>query len=468
MLKKILVLVLSVMLLLPATVLGALGIPSSLEAPTDLTLELRHYDNGAPYFYMTFKIPQSILELERERPGDGGVVVETDQKIDNEPWHSENGDQMATGVVGTEPVYSINCDVEDEGGLLSIDIKAHTYTYRVRFSYWYYDENGDLHDASGQLDENVPVSAFSNVVSLGSGAIKINLDTERLSGASRIETAIAVAKEGWPNGANAVILTRDDNYPDALTGTPLSKKLDAPILFTNTQTLTPETAAEITRLKPGKVVILGGTGAVSAAIEDQLKQSYTAQRIGGADRYETAAKIAAELGFKGKAVIATGEDFHDALVAAPLAAYKGIPMLLTEKDGIPSSSLAALGTIAPTETIVVGKSDAVSDNVLAGLTNAQRFSGSDYYDTATVVAENFGADMSKIFFATGKDFPDALSGSALAAKNNSPIIFVNEPLTASVKAFLAKNKSATKGYRLLGGEGAIPAGVVNEIDQNYK
>lgn len=462
MFKKILVLILSmIMLLLPTTVLGAMEVPNTLEAPTELTIELKHYDNGVPYFFLTCKIPQSIQNLDSERPGDGYVDIQLDQKIDNGAWDSENGNQTDGGGIGTDPTCTIIRDVEDAGGLTTIDIQNHTYSYRVCFAYTYYDANGDLHEFG-------ITSAFSNVVSLGSGAIQINLNVGRLSGISRIETAVAVAKEGWPNGANAVILTRDDNYPDALSGTPLSKKLDAPILFTNRLTLTSETAAEITRLKPGKVVILGGTVAVSPEIEEQLRQSYAVQRIGGFDCYETAAKIAAELGYKGKVVIATGEDFHDALVAAPLAAYKGIPMLLTEKNGLPSSTTAALEMIAPTETIVVGKSDAVSDAVLAGLTNAQRFSGSDYYETATIAAEKFGADVSKIFFATGKDFPDALSGSALAAKYNNPIIFVNDPLAGSVKAFLGKNKSFTEGYRLLGGEVVIPAGVVNEINQIYK
>lgn len=289
-----------------------------------------------------------------------------------------------------------------------------------------------------------------------------------MSGETRIDTAIAVSKEGWTNNADTVILTRDDLYPDALTGTPLSKKLDAPILFTNRLTLSPVTATEISRLKPHKVIILGGTVAVSQEIENGLKQSYETQRIGGYDMFETAAKIAVELGYKGKVVIATGEDFHDALIAAPLAAYKGIPMLLTEKNKLPSFTKNALQLIAPTETIVVGSSDTVSDSVFSELTNAKRYSGSDFYQTGVVVAENFGADASRIFFATGRDFPDALTGSALAAKFNNPIIYVNDPLADSVKQYLTENKFITKEIRLLGGEAVIPITVLNSINQIYQ
>ena len=302
-------------------------------------------------------------------------------------------------------------------------------------------------------------SPYSNIITIDSQKF------ERLSGQTRIETAIAISKEGWPNAATTVLLTRDDNYPDALTGAPLSKKLDAPILFTNSKTLTPETGTEIARLKPSKVIILGGTGAVSQDIEDVLKQSYVIQRIGGIDRYETAEKIAKELGFTGKVAITTGEDFHSALIVSPLAAYKGIPILLTLPGELPSFTKEALQFVAPSETTVVGGTDEVSDAVIAVLPNVKRISGSDIYQTAVAVAKNLGADTSKIFFATGKDFPDALSGSALAAKFNSPILFVNEPLSDYVKQYLMENKTITKDLRLLGGEGVISENTRTAISQ---
>lgn len=141
---------------------------------------------------------------------------------------------------------------------------------------------------------------------------------------------------------------------------------------------------------------------------------------------------------------------------------------MTEKNSLPSFTKDALKLIAPTEIIVVGRSDTVSDTVLGELLNAKRYCGSDYYQTAVVVAEMFGADTSKIFFATGRDFPDALTGSALAAKFNNPIIFVNDPIADSVKQYLSKNKSITKSIRLLGGEAVIPPNVLNSINEIYQ
>lgn len=440
------------------------GVPSSLEAPSIQKIELKTDEDGRPHFEAQVYFPQSVLNLDSEAPGGGSVFWDYAVKVDDGAWSEFGGggyiDVYTGGEDGGTPVsagtVAIAFDPIDEGTLTSVDIKSHVYSYKLRFYYDYYE---------GWPDVQPVYSPESNVVTIGSGTYS---KTDRLSGASRVETAIAVAQEGWPSGAGTVILTREDNYPDALTGTPLSKKYDAPILFTNRLTLTPATAAEIARLGAKKVIILGGSGAVSEAIESKLKQNYTVQRIGGADRYDTAAKIAAELGYKGKAVITTGQDFHDALVVAPQAAYQGIPILLTQPDSLPAVIQAALQSIAPTETIVVGNPSAVSNNVLGRLTNARRISGSDIYETAVLVAKDFGANTERVFLATGKDFPDALSGSAIAAKFKSPILFVGDPLSSYVKQYLGDNKQNDTTIHLLGGTGAIPDTVRNAVEKIYE
>lgn len=419
--------------------------PKLLSTPYDLTVTQMETDEA--HFYggviLNFKIDNMPASVDDVNSAD--YWLDFEQKIGDGEWVESGYNPVDTFELNPPNNYFETYTWGD-------DYSSSVLSYRVRMM---------IYDTSTVS----AVSPWSNVATIG---MKASADNMRLSGETRIDTAIAVSKEGWPESSDTVILTRDDLYPDALTGTPLSKKLDAPILFTNRLSLTSSTATEINRLKPHKVIILGGTVAVSQEIENVLKQSYDTQRIGGYDMYETAAKIAAELGYKGKAVIATGEDFHDALLAAPLAAYKGIPMLLTEKNSLPSFTKDALQLIAPTETIVVGRSEAVSDSVLTELTNAKRYCGSDFYQTGVVVAENFGADASKIFFATGRDFPDALTGSALAAKYNNPIIYVNDPLADSVKQYLTTNKSQTKDIRLLGGEAVIPLSVLNSIKQIYQ
>ncbi|NLI94101.1 MAG: cell wall-binding repeat-containing protein [Peptococcaceae bacterium] len=157
----------------------------------------------------------------------------------------------------------------------------------------------------------------------------------RLGGSNRIETANMVSLERWNYGANAVVLARDDDFPDALTGAPLAKAVDAPILLTNKEKLTPETKSEIERLNPVVIYILGSTGAVSDQIEKELTVNYKVIRLGGNDRYETSANIAKyldwnKLNTKGQAIIAYGGNFPDALAVSSVAAFQKIPILVKQ------------------------------------------------------------------------------------------------------------------------------------------
>ena len=163
------------------------------------------------------------------------------------------------------------------------------------------------------------------------------LTPKRLAGSSRTLTAVEISKEGWPNGASAVILTRGDDFPDALSGSTLATAYNAPILLTDSKVLSSETNSEITRLNPTTVYILGGTGAVSAGIETSLKAKYNVIRLAGSSRYETAASIADYLKDSGKltttkAVIAYAQNFPDALAISFWAAHNGVPILLSETN----------------------------------------------------------------------------------------------------------------------------------------
>lgn len=208
----------------------------------------------------------------------------------------------------------------------------------------------------------------------------------RLAGDNRFETAVNIAKAGWNYGTRSVVLTRADDFPDALTGTPLAYMLDAPILLTHSQTLSPETKAAIEELQPTDIYILGSNGAVSEEIERQLSQSYGVKRLGGKDRYETSAQIAQFMWNEGfldteKAVIAYGGNFPDALAVSSLAAYKHIPILLTETYALPSSTQVTLQKLGVKETIIVGGTGVVSPNIENAVPNPTRYSGADRYMT---------------------------------------------------------------------------------------
>ncbi|MBZ4665964.1 cell wall-binding repeat-containing protein [Mahella sp.] len=164
----------------------------------------------------------------------------------------------------------------------------------------------------------------------------IDKPVKRICGNDKHETAVAVAKELKDLGVSTdgVIITRSDDYADALAAAAVKPAL--PILFagSHTDTLLPETTENaLVDLGVKDVVIVGDIGAVSEAIEEQIGNvvSYVF-RVGGDDRFKTAAQIAAAFvpddGYKG-VVLATGKDYPDALAGGPYAAKNGYALLLT-------------------------------------------------------------------------------------------------------------------------------------------
>ncbi|MFQ3545491.1 cell wall-binding repeat-containing protein [Halobacillus rhizosphaerae] len=283
---------------------------------------------------------------------------------------------------------------------------------------------------------------------------------KRLKGDNRIETAIEIAKDGWEDGADTVVLTRADEFPDALAGAPLAHKFNAPILLTNSKELSKGTEEAIQELGAQHVILLGGSKhALLPTIADRLTDlGITHERISGSNRYQTAQAIAEELGSKsGKAVVATGDKFPDALAAAPYAARNEIPILLTKPNQLPASTKEALKGVQ--NTLVTGGLNAVSEEVESQLPQPIRKNGTNRYETAKAIVDysikygNIKTD--KAYVATGEDFADALTGAALAAKEEAPLLLVKgKQLTTSTESVIKNN--VIHGFVLLGGTGPVP------------
>lgn len=287
----------------------------------------------------------------------------------------------------------------------------------------------------------------------------------RLGGENRIETATKVSKQGWPNGAPAAVLTREDDFADALAGTPLAYKLDIPILLTNKDHLTPKTMEELLRLKSKTVYILGLEGAVSREIEDALNHSgFEIIRLGGADRFGTAEEIARFIGVQKRVVIANGYSFADALSISPWAARKGVPILFTQQNLLPKSTLAILDGFSIQDVIVVGGEGVIGKEVSSQFKNASYYAGKDRYGTNAKIFSELGNDISSVFITTGLDFPDALTGSVLAAKSNSMILLLDDNFgNPEVLKFLESKKGRLIISHIIGGFGAVPESLIERV-----
>lgn len=259
------------------------------------------------------------------------------------------------------------------------------------------------------------------------------LAVSRLAGSGRIETAVAISRDRFPQdrSAQAAVLARADDYPDALAGGPLAAARSAPLLLTSRDGLSAATGAELTRvLAPGATVyLLGGGAALSDAVRADVEAlGFRVERFSGAGRYDTAAAISAELTAPGAAVVASGEGFADALSASSVAAREGYPILLTRGGTLSEPTRAYLEQAGVAQVFVVGGGGVVSDAVVAelratvGQGSVTRIAGADRYATAAAVAQRFFPDAAAIAVASGRQFPDALAGGPHAAQRDAPIL----------------------------------------------
>lgn len=294
------------------------------------------------------------------------------------------------------------------------------------------------------------------------------LSGDRLSGSDRYETAVSISKAGWPDSADIAIITTGEDFPDALAAAPLAKKYNAPILLTSPRTLTQKTDFELSRLGVKEVYIVGGTGAVSGNVENQLKtKGIICTRLSGKDRYETSVAVANAVGVSGNLVIATGENYPDALSIASWAASSGAPIILSGSKSIPNSVAAYLkdNDNNVSTTYVIGGDGVVSDKVMSKLKNAKRIGGKDRYATNLQVMNTFkdSFNFEKVYIATGDAFPDALSGSALAAQSNSAIILSGAGSQPATKSFIDSISGSLNSAYVLGGTGAVSDSMLSKL-----
>ncbi len=299
-------------------------------------------------------------------------------------------------------------------------------------------------------------------------------ESTRLWGADRYETAVKVSQSAWTNSDYAVIAS-GEGFADALCATPLAKLNNAPILLTSKNSLDSKTLEELKRLKVKHVYIIGGQGVVSTAIENKIKSemNLNTERIWGQNRYETSVKIAEKLGAQSKVFLASGEGYADALSAAPVAAIEGVPILLTESKTLSKETANYIkANTNITKTFVIGGYASVSDSTMSVVPGAQRFSGADRYETNAAVINGFSSDFDfkNVYMAlgdgpNGNEFADAITGSAVAAKNKNPLIITSREYNATTEKLVKSKLLASSTVAVLGGEANLSNKLVEKIKE---
>lgn len=301
---------------------------------------------------------------------------------------------------------------------------------------------------------------------------------ESIAGDSRYATAIAISQVAYPEGSLAVVIATASSWPDALGGAGLAGALDAPVLLTERDRISPGVLTEIYRLGATDVRVLGGPAAVSETTVEALRSALPearVERIGGISRYATAAAVASSTvaagGWDGQAFVATGRSFFDAIAVGPVAAALGRPLYLIDEGPAAEGVLVAMRDAGVTHATILGGTAAVStaleSRIKSVVASVSRVTGSDRYATALAIAAYGQAEAGFAWvtpgLATGDDFADALAAAPLLGIRRAPLLLSPRAGMADrVAAALYDRRAAITGFICFGGPIALPLHVRQE------
>ena len=400
----------------------------NLTALTELTLDDNNIKDITPLLGTVSLTPTGLSVKEQK------IMVKPDHEFD------KKADWVLDGVkVGD--VYA-HIDSASTGGVHTDDTKV-TWAAPADYDSVSYHFKSAVSAANGtQLG---PDGAFSGTVQQDRSVI------QRLSGNDRYDTMGEIVEEAYPHASNdsTVIVASGDNFPDALASSGLSGLANAPVILTNSYRLSARADGQISRLNPTKVIVIGGESAVSDSVVNQIEKRVARDakivRISGDTRRDTANEIFAQAKKQvnanwadDTAIIATGENFTDALSISAYAQKNKYPVFLSGKSGLDASTVKDIKGYGFTNIVIAGGSAAVPNSVIAQLksagvseSNIVRLGGATRYQTSLEIAKyayNNGAGVlhpGTPVFATGENFPDALAGGVLAAEKGAPLLLVS-------------------------------------------
>lgn len=204
------------------------------------------------------------------------------------------------------------------------------------------------------------------------------ITVNRIAGNSRFTTAMDLARKlGGIRQYDKAILVYAYNFPDALSAGAYSGLMKYPILYTETQEVGSYTLATMKDMGVKEVIIVGGTGSISANVETQLQRhAFTPTRVAGKDRYETSYKFAMKYYPNSQTItIANGADFPDALAGGPIAAYHKAPILLSSGNTLYGGIQSILDEGSTLKALLFGGNKSLAENII---TNVEKIVLSNY------------------------------------------------------------------------------------------
>lgn len=289
------------------------------------------------------------------------------------------------------------------------------------------------------------------------------LPAARHAGPDAAGTAVDLSKKFHTGQVDTVILVGRTGVADGLAAAPLAARLAGPILVTTRNALPASTKAELTRLAPRRIIVVGGPAVVSETVVRQAISVAPVRRLGGASRIETAEMIAREFGRSSEVFVAGSAGIVDALPASVLAVRHDAPVILAPPDGHAVAS--SLKTLGARNVTLVGGEAVLGATVVKAVqastgTTPTRLGGADRYATARLIATRFPGAHAYVL-AGHSALIDAMSSAPMAGRSNTPLLYATPSCTRPEQAdFLSRNRLV--GKVVVGGASAI-----STVEANY-
>ncbi|MDB0440487.1 N-acetylmuramoyl-L-alanine amidase [Clostridioides difficile] len=295
---------------------------------------------------------------------------------------------------------------------------------------------------------------------------KTSAPITELTGSDRYETAVKISKEGWKNGSDKVIIISGNVSIDGIISTPLATTYNAPILLVEKNNVPASVKAELKRLNPKDVIIIGDENSISKTTANQIKSTVSASqtRLNGSNRYETSLLIAKEIDKNhdvDKVYITNANGGEvDALTIAAKAGQDKQPIILSDKDSLTNDTYKWLQSEDLQSAYFIGGPQMLSTNVINKINDITKDSvtknrvyGADRHETNANVIKTFYTEdeLEAVLVAKSDVLVDALAAGPLAASLKSPILITPKTYVSAYHKDNLEAKSANKVYKIGGG-----------------
>ncbi|MCC0651557.1 N-acetylmuramoyl-L-alanine amidase [Clostridioides sp. ES-S-0001-03] len=304
---------------------------------------------------------------------------------------------------------------------------------------------------------------------------KTSAPITELTGSDRYETAVKISKEGWKNGSDKVVIINGDVSIDGIISTPLATTYNAPILLVEKNNVSDSVKAELKRLNPKDIIIIGDENSISKTTANQIKSTVSASqtRLNGSNRYETSLLIAKEIDKNhdvDKVYITNANGGEvDALTIAAKAGQDKQPIILSDKDSLTNDTYKWLQSEDLQNAYFIGGPQMLSTNVINKINDITKDSvtknrvyGADRHETNANVIKTFYTEdeLEAVLVAKSDVLVDALAAGSLAASLKSPILITPKTYVSAYHKDNLEAKSANKVYKIGGG---LTSKVMNSI-----